>query len=78
MRRYLILAGSHYYPTGWSDFAGFLDTITECLRRTNDIQDQWLWTEIIDMNTHKIVVRQNKSWKQPGDKHYRVITSFII
>jgi hypothetical protein len=76
MRRYLIFAGSYYYPSGWNDFAGTLDTITQCLRRTQDIQDKWVWVEIIDLNTKTVVVRQNRNWEKPGDKHYKIITQF--
>jgi hypothetical protein len=67
MRRYLIFAGSDYRPSGWGDFAGTLDTITECLRRTQDI----------DMNKEKVVVRQNKIWDNPTEEKYKIVTSFI-
>jgi hypothetical protein len=77
MRRYLIFAGSDYRPSGWGDFAGTLDTITECLRRTQDIEDKWKWVEIIDMNKEKVVVRQNKIWDNPTEEKYKIVTSFI-
>jgi len=61
MKRYLLFAGDHYYPSGgWRDFQGSFDTGTEAVeeaqkgknysesaRRKYEIRP-WDWWQVID------------------------------
>ena len=53
--RYIVLAGSTYYPAAWQDFRGSRDTIEEAV----ELAEQALaggaeWFQIIDKETDRV------------------------
>jgi len=57
MKRYLLFAGSSYYPAGgWSDLAGNYDTLAEAVDAAVALKDDWY--KIIDTTTMEPV----KEW----------------
>jgi hypothetical protein len=57
MKRYLVFAGSVYYPSGgWDDFVGAYDTITEA--RAVELErgkGDYSWAHTIDTETMEVV-----------------------
>jgi hypothetical protein len=47
MKRYLMFAGSHYYPCGgWEDFKGCYDTVEEAEAAARAEKEDW--TQVVD------------------------------
>jgi hypothetical protein len=53
VKRYLVLAGDNYYPSGWEDFKGCTDSLEEA-RKMGGWSD---WCEIVDTETEEVVER---------------------
>jgi hypothetical protein len=52
MKRYLLFAGSAYYPLGgWDDFKGDFDDAKEAMARVAHLQDDW-W-HLVDIEEGK-------------------------
>ncbi len=60
MKRYLLFAGSCYYPSGgWSDFENSFDTLEEAVDAAESLNvTKADWAHIIDKETGK------KLWEQ--------------
>lgn len=51
MKRYLLFAGDHYYPSGgWNDFVGSFDTAREAMEwaESKAIKDSDDWAHVVD------------------------------
>jgi hypothetical protein len=60
MKRYLVFAGAKYYPCeGWEDFKSSHDDLVEAMKATIDLAVNHDWTQIVDLETLKVV----RSWK---------------
>jgi len=58
MKRYLLFAGSNYYPAGgWDDFWAASDDIEELKRQAEN--GGWLpdWAHIVDLETREVICR---------------------
>lgn len=56
MKRYLVFAGSQYYPYGgWSDFQGDWDTLAEAVEYSCLCGIAFDWWHIVDTTTKQIV-----------------------
>lgn len=57
MKRYLVFAGSHYYPSGgWDDYKGSFDNLQECYRFLG-LKPYLDWLHVVDSTTGDIVYR---------------------
>lgn len=55
MKRYLLFAGSLYYPSGgWDDFIASFDTVDECVARAKTDPYSMDWWHILDTTTWQI------------------------
>lgn len=55
MKRYMVFAGSWYYPDGgWKDFIGAVDTIEEGVEKAKSWDYRDWWT-IVDSSNGQIV-----------------------
>lgn len=64
VKRYILLAGDNYYPSGWGDFQGAFDSLEEAKNKgeslttsppgkfTSPPSD---WYEVIDLTTMPVV-----------------------
>lgn len=57
MKRYLLFAGSWYYPGGgWNDFVESFDTLEEAMEHPDAIQEEYTnWYMIVDSTDGQIV-----------------------
>lgn len=58
MKRYLLFAGSYYYPGGgWDDFIQSFDTLEEAMAHPEAFQDDYVhWYMIVDSTDEQIVM----------------------
>ncbi len=62
MKKYLVFAGSTYYPMGgWNDFRTSFHSIDEAKNYLLDTQKQYDWYHIIDSETYRIVYEKYHS-----------------
>lgn len=55
MKRFIVFAGSTYYPTGgWGDMKSSFDTFEEANDLVSSV-DNYDWFEIVDITTGKVV-----------------------
>jgi hypothetical protein len=55
MKRYLVFAGSVYYPCGgWQDFVGFYATLEEArAEAAKRSQSSFAWSHVVDTETEE-------------------------
>lgn len=52
MKRYLLFAGSVYYPDGgWDDFKDSFDTREQAIEECNQWKGRYGWAHVIDAQT---------------------------
>lgn len=51
IKRYIVLAGSNYYPSGWDDFYGAYDTLEEAKSAVERSIHFFDWANVIDLST---------------------------
>lgn len=59
MKRYLVFAGSRYYPDGgWSDFKASFDTTDEAWKFAKEFcqESEYHWSHFVDTETSSITV----------------------
>ena len=60
VKRYAVLAGDQYYPSGWNDYRGSFDDLPEAVIFANaKIQGSngFEWFEIVDLASMTVVAR---------------------
>jgi len=56
MKRFLLFAGSDYYPSGgWGDFNSDHDTALEAVLAAAELEDGTDWWQVIDTQTKSVV-----------------------
>lgn len=52
MKRFLVFAGSEYYPCGgWEDFVGDYDTVEEAMAADTSGPGPYRWCHVVDTET---------------------------
>jgi hypothetical protein len=57
MKRYLVFSSACYYPGGgWEDFVGAYDTADEAFKVARDREDDYSWSQVVDLEAMKEIV----------------------
>lgn len=55
MKRYLVFASAHYYPSGgWHDFVESFDTREEADVCARTVAGDYVWSHVVDSETGEI------------------------